>query len=192
MEIGDFNPEMLVERIQTGDHDAEEELVQRYTRGVYFVIKQRVSDTSVAEDVYQETFRLSLEKIRSGELREPERLSGFICGIARNLVIDQFRRSARREGRGAPGLDQPIASPEPSPLDKLLRKEQGILARQVLAALASDRDRKVLYRFYIADDDKEEICQELGVSSLLFNQILCRARERYKKLFEEMRVREKK
>jgi DNA-directed RNA polymerase specialized sigma24 family protein len=50
----------------------------------------------------------------------------------------------------------------------------------------------VLYRFYLADDDKEEICAELGVSSLHFNQILCRARERYKKLFEEMRAGDQK
>jgi RNA polymerase sigma-70 factor, ECF subfamily len=192
MEIAEFKPAELVHRIRAGEPGAEDELVQRYTRGVYFVINRSVSDKSAAEDVYQETFRLGLEKIRSGEVREPERLSGFICGVARNLVIEQLRKSARRESRQSSDLDRPIASHEPSALDQLLREEQSLLARQVLAALSSDRDRKVLYRFYIADDDKDEICAELGVSSLHFNQILCRARERYKQLFEEMRLGKQK
>jgi DNA-directed RNA polymerase specialized sigma24 family protein len=77
-------------------------------------------------------------------------------------------------------------------LDGLLRHQQRLLARLVLAALPSERDRKVLYSFYIADDEKEEICSDLGVSSLHFNQILCRARERYRKLFEEMMRKERK
>jgi hypothetical protein len=37
--------------------------------------------------LYQETFRIALEKIRRGDVREPEKLSGFMGGIARNLVI---------------------------------------------------------------------------------------------------------
>lgn len=186
MEIGSSIPAALVERIRAGERGAEEELVERYSRGVSFVIRQLVPDPNAVEDIYQETFRLVLEKIRMGAVREPERLSGFIASIARNLVIEQFRRVSRRRAREEPEADQPIASPEPSQLDSLLREEKNSLVRRVLASLASDRDRKILYRFYLADDDKDEICAELGVSSLQFNQILCRARERYKKLFEEM------
>jgi RNA polymerase sigma-70 factor (ECF subfamily) len=52
--------------------------------------------------------------------------------------------------------------------------------------MPSERDRTVLSRFYIADDDKDRICEELGLSSLHFNQVLFRARERFKKLIEEM------
>jgi RNA polymerase sigma-70 factor, ECF subfamily len=192
MEIGDSTPAALVERIQTGDRSAEQELVERYSRGISFVIRQLVSDHDAAEDIYQETFRLVLEKIRDGAVREPERLSGFITSIARNLVVEQFRRVSRRRAREEPETDQPIASPAPSQLDGLLRAEKISLVRRVLASLPSDRDRQILYRFYLADDDKDEICDGLGVTSLQFNQILCRARERYKKLFEEMTVEPKK
>ena len=187
MEIKDSTPAELVRRIRAGESIAEDELLQRYSRGVFFVINQSVADGSVAEDIYQESFRLVLEKIRGGEVREPERVSGFICSIARNLVIEHFRGSARREAREASEPERAIASPEPSQLDSLLREEKALLARKVLDALPSERDRTILYRFYIADDDKGEICADLGVSSLHFNQILCRARERYKKLYEEMK-----
>jgi RNA polymerase sigma-70 factor (ECF subfamily) len=191
MEVTGDSPGALVQRIRTGDRSAEDELVQRYSRGVFFVINQSVSDTTVADDIYQESFRLVLEKVRAGEVREPERLSGFISSLTRNLVIEYFRRSSRQQARQEGDADQRIPSPQPSQLDQLLRKEQGLLARRVLEALPSDRDRKVLYRFYIADDEKEQICADLEVSSGHFNQILCRARERYKKLFEDMKSERK-
>jgi RNA polymerase sigma-70 factor (ECF subfamily) len=191
MAIADFSPAELVQRIRDGSPRAEEELVQRYSRGVWFVIRQLVSELEAAEDVYQESFRLVIEKVRAGEVREPERLSGFISSLARNLVIEQFRRQSRQRAREEPEAGQPFASPAPSQLDGLLREEQSALARQVLDGMPSDRDRTVLYRFYIADDDKEEICAELGVTPLHFNQILFRARERFKLLFEEMTAKKK-
>jgi RNA polymerase sigma-70 factor (ECF subfamily) len=192
MEVSDSTPAALVERIRAGERSAEQELVERYSRGIAFVIRQLVSDRDAAGDIYQETFRLVLEKIRLGTVREPGRLSGFIASIARNLVIEQFRGVSRRRAREEPEAGQPIASPAPSPLEGLLREEKSSLVRRVLASLPSDRDRKILYRFYLADDDKDEICADLGVTNLHFNQILCRARERYRKLFEEMTMQPKK
>jgi RNA polymerase sigma-70 factor (ECF subfamily) len=192
MEVGDSIPAALVERIRAGERNAEQELVERYSRGVSFVIRQLASDRDAVEDIYQETFRLVLEKIRAGAVRDPERLSGFIASSARNLVIEQFRRVSRRREREEPEAGQPIASPAPSQLDHLLREEKSSLVRRVLASLPSDRDRKILYRFYLADEDKDEICAGLDITSLHFNQILCRARERYKKLFEEMTMQPKK
>jgi len=187
MEIEASDPAGLVRRIMAGDGAAEEELVHRYSRGVFFVLNQNVSDRVIAEDLYQETFRLTLEKIRGGEVREPERFSGFILSIARNLAIEHFRKNARaRERQGGENEIRTIAAPEPSQLDNLLKEERATLVHHVLAALPSERDRKVLHRFYIADDDKEEICADLGISSLHFNQILCRARERYRKAFDEL------
>jgi RNA polymerase sigma-70 factor (ECF subfamily) len=50
----------------------------------------------------------------------------------------------------------------------------------------------VLYRFYIAEDDREEICADLGIEAALLSQILCRARQRYKTLFEEFASAPKK
>lgn len=187
MEIEASNPADLVRRIAAGDRGAEEELVHRYNRGVFFILNQNVADRTVAEDLYQETFRLTLEKIRGGEVREPERFSGFILSIARNLAIEYFRKNTRAEARqGEEDESRTIVAPEASQLDNLLKEERARLVRDVLAALPSERDRKVLHRFYIADDDKEEICADLGISALHFNQILCRARERYRKAFDEL------
>jgi RNA polymerase sigma-70 factor (ECF subfamily) len=186
MEIIRSSPADLVRRILAGDRSAEDELVERYANGVRFVIAQAAPDPSAVEDIYQETFCLALQKIRRGEVREPARLSGFIVSLARNLMIDHFRRTSRRQAREEPSDTGDLYSPEPSQLDRLLQEQRKKLARRVLASMPSERDRTVLFRFYIADDDKDRICGDLGLSSHHFNQVLCRARERFRNLLEEM------
>jgi RNA polymerase sigma-70 factor (ECF subfamily) len=185
MEISRTSPADLVRRIAAGEKDAEDELVERYAHGVRLVIRQSAPDT-YADDIYQETFCLVLQKIRRGEVREPERLSGFIVSVARNLMIDHLRRTSRQQAREDPAETAVLFSPEPSQLDRLLQEQQKLLARRVLAAMPSERDRTVLFRFYIADDDKERICEDLGLSSTHFNQVLFRARARFRSLLEEM------
>jgi RNA polymerase sigma-70 factor (ECF subfamily) len=197
MEAVRYTPRELVERIRAGERAFEDALVLQYSRGVQFLISQSVSDGSVVEDLYQECFRMVLEKVRAGEVSDPDRLSGFICSLARNIVIEYFRKTSRREGYHVPANHVPadedaVPSREPSQLDRLLRDEKGSLARRVLDALPSDRDRSVLYRFYIAEDDREEICADLGIEATLLSQILCRARQRYKTLFEEYTAAQRK
>jgi RNA polymerase sigma-70 factor (ECF subfamily) len=187
-----YTPRELVERIRAGERAIEDALVLQYSRGVQFAISQSVSDGSVVEDLYQECFRMVLEKVRAGEVHDPDRLSGFICSLARNIVIEYFRKTSRREIYHASTDERAVPSREPSQLDALLRDEKGTLARRVLDALPSDRDRSVLYRFYIAEDDREEICADLGIETTLLSQILCRARQRYKTLFEEYAATQKK
>jgi RNA polymerase sigma-70 factor (ECF subfamily) len=67
----------------------------------------------------------------------------------------------------------------------LLATEKAGIVRRILNELRPARDREVLYRFYIAEQEKEHICAELGLTSLHFNRILFRARERYRELYEK-------
>lgn len=170
-------------RIKAGDEAAETELVSRYCRGVRVLIGRSSSDVSAVDDLYQQTFQIVLEKIRRGDLREPEKLSGFICSVARNLVIDHFRREAAHRFPAA--VEGAAADPDSGPLERLLRVEKASIVRRVLAELPSERDRQILFRFYIAEHDKDSICRDLGLTSLHFNRVLFRARERYRVLYDE-------
>jgi RNA polymerase sigma-70 factor (ECF subfamily) len=174
----------LVRRIQECAPGAEDELVERYARGIRVILARTIHDRSTEEDIQQETLRLVIEKIRKGELREPEKLSGFVCNTARNLAIEYFRRQAR--GRPLNLEDAgPLPEPAPNPLDRLLRDEQARLARKVLGEMETERYRELLYRFYIAEEPKESICRRLGLTSLNFNRILNRAKDRYRALYRE-------
>jgi RNA polymerase sigma-70 factor, ECF subfamily len=175
----------LVRRITSGDEQAEAELVERYSRGVMLILRRELGGASAEDDLYQETFRIALEKIRRGDVREPEKLSGFMCSIARNLVIDYFRRATRQESLSEMEEVAPLPHPAPDQLEELLRQEKGAIVRQVINELPSDRDRQILFRFYIAEEEKERICTDLGLTGLHFNRVLFRARERYRELYEK-------
>lgn len=190
--IGDAgNAADLVSRIRAGDRKAEAELVERYGRGVSMIVRRTARNATVGDDLYQETFRIALEKVRQGDLRESEKLSAFICSVARNLVIEFYRRTARQESlTEIAEADFPQYS-APSQLEALLQKEKTDIVRRVIHEMPTDRDRQLLFRFYIVEDEKEQICADLGLTSLHFNRVLHRARERYRELYEKAVSRRK-
>jgi len=180
----------LVGRIRGGDRQAETELVERYNRAVMSIIRRALGNSTVADDLYQETFCIIIEKIRGGDIREAERLPGFVCGVARNQVIKHFQRAARQERMTETEEAVSLPCQAHDQLEELLRKESADIVRQILKEMTNERDVQVLFRFYLAEDDKEQICADLGLTSLQFNLVLHRARERYRELYERI-IRDK-
>jgi len=176
----------LATRIRAGDRSAEAEMVTRFGPGVAATLRRATRRRMLAEDLYQDAFRLAIAKIRGGELREPAKLPGFLCHLARNLALGHFRRH-RHDEDGLEGLRCP--DPAPSPLDLLLAAERAAQIRRVLAGLGSERDRKLLFLLYIREEDRQHLCELMGLTPLHFNRVLHRARLRYRELFEE-RLRE--
>jgi len=60
-----------------------------------------------------------------------------------------------------------------------------VAIRKVLSEMSSERDRILLVRFYLHDEDKEVICRDLGVSGPNFNLVLFRARARFLELLQD-------
>jgi RNA polymerase sigma-70 factor (ECF subfamily) len=149
------------------------------------ILRRAANGRPVAEDLYQEVFLRAIEKVRAGEVRDPERLSGFICGLARNLAIDHFRRGTTSVVGRDPGVVESGRDQGPGPLEQVLRKEDERFVRQTVEELPAARDRQLLWRFYIREEDKEGICADLKLSSLQFNRVLHRARERFRDLYKK-------
>ena len=180
----------LVGRIRGGDRQAETELVERYKCAVLSIIRRALGNSTVADDLYQETFWIIIEKIRGGDIREAERLPGFVCGVARNQVIKHFQRAARQERLTETEEAVSLPCQARDQLEELLRKESAEIVRQILKEMTNERDVQALFRFYLAEEDKEQICADLGLTGLQFNLVLHRARERYRELYERI-IRDK-
>ncbi|MEM7051943.1 MAG: sigma-70 family RNA polymerase sigma factor [Acidobacteriota bacterium] len=174
----------MVALILRGDSQAEDWLVERYSRPLFALLRQRLRETADAEDFLQDTLQLGIAKIRQGELREPAKLGSFLMSLARNLVIEHHRRKARRKTDADSPITLQRAASEPEPEAQLIASERASLTRHLLGELGTPRDREILTRFYLAEEDKPAICEDLGLSSSQFNCVLHRARERYKQLFE--------
>lgn len=171
----------LVDRIRAGDKQAEGELFNRYRRGISFILRKQGASPDVAEDLFQETVTTVIDKIKNEELREADRLSAFICSVAKNLTIVHFRKSSRMLPVAA------IAMDIPSPLDQheqLLRKEEAQIVRRIIGELKMDRDRQILIRYYLGEEDRANICKDLGLSSEQFSRVLHRALQRFKEALE--------
>jgi RNA polymerase sigma-70 factor (ECF subfamily) len=177
--------EELVARVQAGDRRAEERVVELYGRGVAIILDRHTNGRPEAEDLFQDTFRVGLEKLRRGELREAVKLPGFLAQIARSLAIEHYRKITRRKTDADSDAVLQAVAPSEGPLGGLLARENAALVRRLLQELANERDRQILLRFYIAEEDKDRISADYGLDSLQFNRVLHRARQRYKELLVE-------
>jgi RNA polymerase sigma-70 factor, ECF subfamily len=172
----------LAPRIRAGDRSAEDELVRAFSRGVRVILRHVARDPALVDDLHQETFRLGLERIRAGALRDEAQAGAFLAGLARNLAIEHFRKARRTVPEDEAGLER-TPSPAASATEQLEREEDARRVARVLEALPTERDRAVLRRFYLGQEDKDALCEELGVDRLQFNRILHRARERFRALW---------
>lgn len=175
----------LVQRIAAGDRAAEHELMARYGPILRHLLTRWSRDPATAEDLLQETLGLALLKIREGQVRQPESLGAFLHSLARNRCVQLYRRAANQTDRHEPLDEIRLAEERPGQLAGLLERERTRLVRQVLAELEPERDRQVLFRYYIAEERAEPICADLGLTAEHFHRVLHRARRRYRALFEE-------
>lgn len=180
----------LVRRILAGDASAEGELVQRYSRGLLYLLRRLGAPPELADDLHQETFRIVLERLRQRGLEDPAGLAGFLRGTARNLMVSERRKTARRRTDADDESLEQVATPSPSQLSSVLLDEEAGFVRKLIEELPTDRDRQLLLRFYVAEEEKESICADLGLDSLHFNRVLFRARQRFKELLERFEKRQ--
>lgn len=84
----------LVEDARRGDTDAFGQLVQRYERRVIKVIRRYIPDVNTAQDLAQEAFLKSFDRL---EQFDPSRRFGpWLFRIAVNTTYDYLRRIKRR------------------------------------------------------------------------------------------------
>ena len=179
----------LVASIHAGDTAAESELVTRFSRGLRFLLRRKAGNSSQVEDLLQETWAIALRKLRSDGLEDPGRLAGYLCGIASNLALAEHRREYRQKTAADSDRVARAADEAPSAFQKISRAEVCTHVRSLLNELRVDRDREILNRFYVLEEDKQQICEDLGVDATHFNRVLFRARQRLKDLVVRSELR---
>jgi RNA polymerase sigma-70 factor (ECF subfamily) len=172
----------LVERIAAGDRDAETALVLRFSRPLGFLLQRRTGDREAARDALQETFIAALRRLRAGELQRPEALPAFLRSIALNVVLGSERRAERRQIEYDMDAVHEVLDSEASAETRLEHGQTVALVKRVIGDLKVPRDREVLVRYFLSDEDKSEICKSLGLDADHFDRVLHRARRRLKAL----------
>ena len=160
--------------------------LQQLRAGVLFLLNRMVQEPALAEDLCNETFRIVLERLRRGPLEDPGKLDSFLAQTARNLAMADRRRTSRR--KTVTGEQVAIDSFADEKSDPSARAESQVRAtaiRKVLQELPNLRDRQLLVRFYLNDEDKSAICRDLNLTEEHFNRVVYRARERFRVLLDK-------
>jgi RNA polymerase sigma-70 factor (ECF subfamily) len=138
--------------------EAEGELCRRLGPRVRLYGLRHLRDSSGADDLVQEVLLLTLDRLRAGRVREPDRLASFVLGSCR-LVVRNLRRGRRRR---EVLLDRfSSVFPRRAEPDSLLL-DRGRL-RDCLSRL-SERERGVLVLTFYAEAPSGEIAESLGLS----------------------------
>jgi RNA polymerase sigma-70 factor (ECF subfamily) len=139
--------------------DAEAELYRLLAPRARRFGLRHLRDSHAAADLMQQVMTLTIEQLRGGQLREPERVLSFVLGACRRMVMDQRRGEHRREDlleRYADAL--PIADIHVAPrLDH--ERVADCLER------LPERERSVLVMTFFDDQPSEAVGQQLGCSA---------------------------
>jgi len=156
MSLAQVSDARLVARCRTGEQEAWQELVTRFSRYVYAIATQafRLSQHD-AEDVFQEVFARTYEHL--DKLREDEAIRPWIAQLTRRLCIDRLRAGAREqpsdEELEPPGFD-----------DSLARLDEALSVHEALAGLP-EHCQEILDRFFARDESYQTIGEALGLPS---------------------------
>jgi RNA polymerase sigma factor (sigma-70 family) len=175
-----------VDRIRAGDPLAMAELYTVFTRGIRYLLLRSLG-TEEVDDRVHDCFLIVAEAIRSGELRDPARLMGYVRTVVRRHIAAHIEDAVHRRRTTVEFEDTvfSVSDWKSNPEQSLLARQRTEIARRVFRGV-SGRDREILCRFYLLEQPQELICQEMGLSYNQFRLLKSRAKARFGKLGQSL------
>jgi RNA polymerase sigma-70 factor (ECF subfamily) len=179
----------LVRRCRAGDSAAWEEIVRGFSRRVYNLAYRFTGRHEQAEDLTQEVF---VRVYRSLDQYDPLAgdLSNWLMRLARNLVIDDYRRRTRTPTDLGDDLDQHeyhLRSGQDAPDRGVERSERARQVRMAIAKLPPDLRECVVLRD-IEELTYQEIVEILGIPLGTVKSRINRGRIELAKILRRMRI----
>lgn len=171
-----------VERLRSGDHQTEAHFVQYFSELIQLKLRSRLHSRQNIEDVRQETFARSLLLLRrEGGLRQAERLGAVVNSICNNVLSEQYRADSRSEALDDQPAERFVAH-DPDALSQVISEDTRRIVRRVLNSLPS-RDRSILEAVFLEERDRDDVCQELGVTRDYIRVLVHRAKQSFREQY---------
>jgi RNA polymerase sigma-70 factor (ECF subfamily) len=178
----------LVRAYRAGDIHAFEELHRRYVGSIFRLVRRKLGDALLAEDIAQETFLKALRML--DRVDDDFNFGGWVHTVARNLCFDELRRRQRDlrvedsseddEGSLLEGLQSTSRS-----FDPIQVQESNELRRQIwtVSQRLPEKYRLVLTLRELQGLSYRRIAGILKMSESAVETLLYRARLRFKEEF---------
>jgi len=194
MSIQVLNDNELVQLYIEGNENSLAVLLNRHKRKIFSSIIIIVKDQQLAEDIFQDTFFKVIQTLKRGQYNEEGKFLPWVVRIARNLIIDHFRRVKKMPPVpvyiNEEGEEVSVFNSLPADDDQARGKEHSDFKKNIrglISNLPRDQREVVLMRMYY-DMSFKEISDFTGVS---INTALGRMRYaliNLKKLIEEKNI----
>ena len=160
----------LIHAYVNGNEEAFGILLQRHQEAIFKFIYNKVKDTELANDLFQEAFVKVIQKLKLGAYQEEGKFLPWILRIAHNLVIDHFRKQAkhrfiseRHSWSEDYNIFHRIASEDPNFVQQTTAAE---IAEQlhVLLGHLPQSQREMIYMRLFEERSFKEISEAEGIS----------------------------
>lgn len=175
------NAAAIVAGVQAGETWAMEALYLVFDRG--FRVRVALSLRDEVDDVTHDAYTATVQQLRRGLLREPEKLAGFIATILRRTIGEHIKILVKRRTRHEEldAIDAhdwllPDAGMDPEEAFAQREREQ-IVARTMRDLKPSDQE--LLIRFYLCEQLEPQIRAEMRLSATKFRVRKSRALKRF-------------
>ena len=168
----------LVAQIKAGEDAGMEQLYKLFSRGIRYYLCRQLGPQEL-EDKVHDTFLIVVNAIKRGDLREPERLMGFVRTVVRRQVaayIENAVHTRREQADLETGAT--VADKTQNPEQEAIGKQKTELMKSALEAL-SKRDRDILVRFYLREQSQEQICRDMDLTETQFRLLKSRAKAKF-------------
>lgn len=166
----------LISLYLSGDNSAFETLLYRHKNSVYGYIYSLVRDRSLADDFFQDTFIKVVTLIKQGSYIEQGYFYSWVCRLARNMVIDYFRRNKQTYNVSNDDYDIDLTAKRAMDVatsyDMMVDSDRREELRLLISLLPKEQQHIIVLRFYY-DMSFKQIANTLGIS---INTALGRAR----------------
>jgi RNA polymerase sigma-70 factor (ECF subfamily) len=178
--------QQYVDRLMQGETETCVHFSRYFTKLLVVKLRSKLRDNSQAEDVAQETLLRVFKYFRDkGSLENPERLGAWVNSFCDNIALEFFRAGNRFQ-----------QAPEnvPEPVCQAMNAEFNCINAQRKTRLAGalrkldNKDRIIIEKVFLQEQDKDNICRELGINRNHLRLKVHRALGRFRKVLETDRT----
>jgi RNA polymerase sigma factor (sigma-70 family) len=176
----------LVGGIREGDSAAMSELYGIFAKGIRYFLLRNLGPEDLDDKVH-DCFVIVTQAIQNGDLREPERLMGYVRTVVKRQIAASIDIAVQQRRTRANFEDSMFAVSDwrDNPERTVIARQRAEIAHKVLNGV-SRRDREILNRFYVLEQSQELICAEMGLSYNQFRLLKSRAKARFGELGKRM------
>lgn len=181
-----FNEKIILYRIQKGDTAAFAQVYDAYSEAVYRFIYLKVPTVQDAEDLTAETFLKVWHYVKDNKKdnKRVRQLQAFIYQVARNVVIDFYRRRGHVHLESIDDADIVIADRVDLTLEEKMALKGEMESVEHALRQLKDSYREVIVLHYLNELSLKEIARVIGKNPGATRVLLHRALKAVKEILK--------